>query len=360
MQDYNIIWVSLGFKDHIAITESSRIEQALTGLFSEGSEDVEIGTFDIDSGTVFFDGTNSVTIPTLSTTFYNLTFDEDGSGNPTYTSFDATITVSGDLTITDGAFVADDDHPLIIGGNFTNSATFTANGGSVILTNTATATITSSGSAFNDLHINDGLVGYWKLDETGSNLCSGGVNDACDSSGYGSDGAHTNGPVISTLLPTVKFANTRSLEFDSNDDYVQIAPNSYINSISYNSYTVAAWINADGSGEGGFGRVADKAQNVTNSGAGWNFFVRELSGSSLKLAARHGYTGTNAVAISSTQEIPINEWHHVAYTANEDGDLRNKLYVDGVLVALGTNTAGAGAVPFMQSALGGRTRHRTH
>ena len=47
------------------------------------------------------------------------------------------------------------------GGSFTTAA-----GSQVMFTSTAAETITTSGSSFHDVIINDGLVGHWKLDET--------------------------------------------------------------------------------------------------------------------------------------------------------------------------------------------------
>ena len=59
-----------------------------------------------------------------------------------------------------------------------------------------------------------GLLGYWKMDEGSANTCSGGVNDSCDSSGNGYDGAW-NGNTTST---TGKFGS--GVTFDGTGDYV--------------------------------------------------------------------------------------------------------------------------------------------
>ena len=59
-------------------------------------------------------------------------------------------------------------------------------------------------------------VGYWKFDEGADNTCSGGVNDACDSSGYGNDGARTG----ATWTNEGKFG--KALSFNGTSDYVDV------------------------------------------------------------------------------------------------------------------------------------------
>jgi len=59
-----------------------------------------------------------------------------------------------------------------------------------------------------------GLLGWWKMDEGSADTCSGGVNDSCDSSGNGYDGAW-NGHATST---NGRFGN--GVTFDGTGDYV--------------------------------------------------------------------------------------------------------------------------------------------
>jgi Concanavalin A-like lectin/glucanases superfamily/Domain of unknown function (DUF2341) len=64
--------------------------------------------------------------------------------------------------------------------------------------------------------LSQGLVGYWKMDESGPNTCTGGVNDSCDSSGNTNDGAW-NG---NTATESGKFGNGVTL--DGTGDYIDI------------------------------------------------------------------------------------------------------------------------------------------
>ncbi len=65
--------------------------------------------------------------------------------------------------------------------------------------------------------LNDGLIEYLKMDETAANSCTGGVNDSCDSSGNGRDGAW-NGNASNT---SGKFGP--GVTFDGTGDYVEIS-----------------------------------------------------------------------------------------------------------------------------------------
>src|SRR3989338_1309600 len=64
--------------------------------------------------------------------------------------------------------------------------------------------------------LSNGLVGYWKMDESTSNSCSGGTNDSCDSSGNGNDGAW-NGDATTAVG---KYGNGTT--YDGTGDYTDI------------------------------------------------------------------------------------------------------------------------------------------
>lgn len=66
-------------------------------------------------------------------------------------------------------------------------------------------------------YLNNGLKGYWKMDESAANSCTGGTNDSCDSSGNSNDGSWS-GNVTSTT--TGKFG--RGTTFDGTGDYIDV------------------------------------------------------------------------------------------------------------------------------------------
>jgi hypothetical protein len=134
------------------------------------------GTFTNNSGTVTFDGTGSQTV--TGDTFNNLTINNSAASPDDDTDVDAAaVTVSATLTVTDGQFQPatssdfngavtistngilkpDSSASITVAGAWTNSGTFTNNSGTVTFDGTSgTIDITSGGSAFNHLTLNDG------------------------------------------------------------------------------------------------------------------------------------------------------------------------------------------------------------
>ena len=73
------------------------------------------------------------------------------------------------------------------GGTFTNTSSTV-----MFLGTTSALTITSGTTSFNNFIMNDGLVGYWPLNETSS--------PSIDYSGYGNSLTWTNSPTSTTSV----------------------------------------------------------------------------------------------------------------------------------------------------------------
>ena len=137
-------------------------------LLSIGGNFTNSGTFSSNSGTVYFSTTSPATqtlsgtmtggmmttIPTAWNAFHNVQFVDSGTK-----SFGANASTTGSITIQSGSGAVTAPPLLSIGGNYTNSGTFTAGTGTVYLNGYATRTAqTLSGtmtgtSAFRDLTI---------------------------------------------------------------------------------------------------------------------------------------------------------------------------------------------------------------
>jgi hypothetical protein len=75
---------------------------------------------------------------------------------------------------------------ITVGGSWdATGGTITADDSTVLLNGTNNITLTPGGQAFNNLTVNDGLVGYWKMDETSWNGTSGEVLDASGNNNHG-------------------------------------------------------------------------------------------------------------------------------------------------------------------------------
>ncbi|MCA9398347.1 MAG: LamG domain-containing protein, partial [Candidatus Omnitrophica bacterium] len=216
------------------------------------------------------------------------------------------------------------------GGSFSFATT-----SQVIFTSTFSETITSNSNTFNDVIVNDGLIGYWKFDELTADTCDGGTNDACDSSGYGNDGAWTSGAVGSSFVTSLNFVNLGSLSLDGSNDYVDagtaIAPSEAI--------TICAWVYNET-----WGTSADQDIIVRTSTSNAGNFVFEFNDDTRDAGAHRdlqfGAGGDNGVMIYSGVGgvIELNTWNHLcAAYSNADG---GNIYVNGTSQASAT---GAGS-----------------
>ena len=157
------------------------------------------------------------------------------------------------------------------------------------------------------------MVGYWKLDETTANSCTGGVNDSCDSSGGGSDGAWSGDATASTSVPTTNFTNPRSVTFDGTGDYITTA--NIADNLS--AMTVAFWFNTSFTQTTGTRRMTFLSK-MTNSGNGAGWQVRQRINSDPTpntidvLTQESGGAAWKQYHISTAYNDGT--WHHFAWT----------------------------------------------
>jgi hypothetical protein len=160
-----------------------------------------------------------------------------------------------------------------------------------------------------DSFLNNGLVGYWPMDETSADTCTGGSNDTCDASGNGNDGAWTN-----ATSGDGKFG--AGVTFDGSGDYVEVVSPTGLPSGDV-AKTLAMWFKIStcdsGATIGGFG---------TNS-SGENFQIEICESSIFRVL---GWGTDWSTSVSNTPYIDGN-WHHVAATYDGTTTI---LYLDGV------------------------------
>jgi hypothetical protein len=187
----------------------------------------------------------------------------------------------------------------------------------VVLNSTTTQTV-SAASSFNDLAINDGLVGYWKLnDSTGSAV-------AADSSGYGRTGTLTSMDANADWVAgatTTHYTNAGALNFDGSDDHVQI------NSIApelLGAMTVAAWIKTTDVTAGQY--IFRSGDAPSDNDVYLSIANVAYGGVSGKVSFAH-YNGSWVFASGATT-LTNNTWYHVAATFSPvTGTI---VYVNGV------------------------------
>ena len=123
------------------------------------------------------------------------------------------------------------------------------------------------------------------------------------------------------------------------DDAITVGADTLIDINGKSVYSISAWINPASDGEGNYGRIVSKV-DATASTTGYSFYVGDEAASFVKFGLLIQHATTDGSAYSNAAVVPINTWSHVVATYNEDGDGKSKLYLNGTLLALGTDTAG--------------------
>jgi hypothetical protein len=185
-------------------------------------------------------------------------------------------------------------------------------------------------SQANNDPVNNGLVAYWKMDEASANTCSGGVNDSCDSSGNGFNGAW-NGNATNTAG---KFGNGVSL--DGSGDYIGLGTFAPTTSTSH---TFSTWVKSSaGATLNSF--LFDSA--IGRLVIGWNGIV----------SGKLGYYDSSGNWRNSSVNAPNDgAWHHVVFVLDGSKNI-GSIYINGVLRE--TNLLYTPTVIGNTAAIGGR------
>jgi hypothetical protein len=264
-----------------------------------------------------YTGTVSLTASTTLTT--------TGSFNQAagiFTGSTGTITAGGDLTLSGGTFTAPSGLLEVKGAFNRTGGTFTHNSGRVVVSAGSAKTLASNGATFNDLSINDGLIGYWKLDETV-------VGTAADSSGYGNTGTHTGTPSLSASVPSsLTFSDGRSVSLNGTSQYVSLGNPSTLNFAG--QITIAAWVfNTNSTG------TTDIVAHGYTTSPSAEVYLRIVDG-------RYDcgcWNGTGSYLANFTPSVSdVNSW--VQLTCTYDGAAWN-LYRNGTLVNSSTTANGS-------------------
>ncbi|MDP3940909.1 MAG: DUF2341 domain-containing protein [bacterium] len=150
-------------------------------------------------------------------------------------------------------------------------------------------------------YLSNGLVGYWKMDESAS--------PAIDSSGNGNSGTWTGGATASSAA---KFAS--GITLDGNGDYVAVA-NSSVYKLASN-FTLSAWIKT------GTSVAATGTIFSTNTTKNFGYDMEVLNTGIVEFDIGPG----TQISTNGSTNLHDNTWHHVVGTY--DGSVM-VLYIDG-------------------------------
>lgn len=132
-------------------------------------------------------------------------------------------------------------------------------------------------------------------------------------------------------------------DFDGTNDFIRLAPNTEVNNIFQNGGTVSAWINPDGWGGGGFGRIADKASTTFGSnGIGWALQVTPAGA----ILFEHGFSSAAGRWTTSGGDISqTGGWYHVVLVYDASTPATDpKIYINGTQVAVIESQTPSGAI----------------
>ncbi|MCK5640814.1 MAG: LamG domain-containing protein, partial [Gammaproteobacteria bacterium] len=313
------------------------------------------GTFTSGTSTVNFNGSSTQTIAAggtgTGTDDTTKDFDNLTVSGSTLQLTGSELEVDGTLTINASKILDLNGQDLDLNGTLDNSGmlqldgsetvaigTMDTDSGGVMYKGTADQTGLAAGNSYFDLRLNDGLVGYWKLDETAANSCSGGTNDACDSSGYNNDGAWINDATASTTVPDVNFVNPRSVTFDGTGDYVDVGNNTIFDFSDTSDFSISLWVNIGANDGTQFDVVIGKTDSATN---GWNISLRnDLGGGSGSdfIASFWIRDGSDYIRTEGPNIVNDGTWHHLVAVYDSATDTGH-LYFDGVVDDSDTNAA---------------------
>lgn len=139
----------------------------------------------------------------------------------------------------------------------------------------------------------------------------------------------------------------RAGEFNGTTSQIDLGSDSTVDDIFAGGGTISAWINPDGSGENGYGRILDKASGTFSGGGnadGWAFQVADVTGGNGFLLFEHGFSGGKGEWRTPTGSITQGAWQHVVLTYDSDSASANpNVYINGVLQTLTENKTPSGS-----------------
>ena len=132
-------------------------------------------------------------------------------------------------------------------------------------------------------------------------------DDLNDSTSHGVDPSSS-----STANAAGNFADGE--HFDGSTSFINLGAGAQVDDLFAGGGTISAWVNLESFGEGGFGRILDKAGDVTPMPDGWSLSVDETDAiaNQGRLIFEHGYSGQFGRWVTNDNSIDLNTWYHVA------------------------------------------------
>lgn len=171
----------------------------------------------------------------------------------------------------------------------------------------------SSGDLSATAFLPSGLVGWWPLNEgSGTTANDLSVNTNTGTITAGAGGYSADSPF------------RESYDFDGADTKIDAGSDSSLD--DFTTMTFAAWVKADGLGEGSAGRIFQKSVKL--------FYTQATE----ELVFSHTFTGTDGAWSSNSNALTNGAWHHVAVTYDNTATGNVPvMYVDGQSITVNTD-----------------------
>lgn len=263
--------------------------------------------------------------------FYNLT--KSATGTTTWTGSGSNI-VRNQLTVSAGTFVPPSQ--LLVQSIDDTGGTISASSGTIFLQKKTSQTVTVH-STLNNLVLNDGLVGYYKLDESSAGT-------AADQSGFGNTGTASGSPTVDASVPTTQFTNAKSLSFNGTSQYVDLGNPAILNSEFGDTISMSAWIKS--ATLVGLRNIVGKSYTSPHADP---YYSWNLLQAGAVLSCRLDSTVVQSSG-SGAGALTTGTWMHVACVYN---GATVKIYINGVEVGSAART-GAVTTSTRNVRIGGR------
>ncbi|HEY0709926.1 MAG TPA: LamG-like jellyroll fold domain-containing protein [Polyangia bacterium] len=320
---------SLSLGKACAITQESGVAFTVSGSFAQTA-----GTFALIDG-IFTVGGD-----------YSLAGD--------FIAYGGKVFVRGDFNHSSGTFTAPASL-FQVGGAFTKTGgTYSHNSGRLLLSSTDSETFATNNATFGNVYINDGLVGYWKLDE-------GSGASVSDMSGHGHTGTLYNTPTWAAGPTTFQFANSSAMVLNGTSQYARV---SRMPALEPTSVSVSLWFKRNGA-QSQYAKIVSNSYNNNGSApyASYEIQLNNPGSDSGMIGFQTGHTGAAINTVNSTAGAAADgTWVHVLAVYEPSGSAPQKrLYVNGVLNSSGTvstallyDTSSAGDFYMGQAGAGGQ------
>ena len=295
---------------------------------------------DVTVGSLFDGGTATLTFAGSAAQTYTDSGGNEPDGDITINKPSGTVTLASaadwnvagqDITITQGVlnlagnalnmaaaslFTIEAEGTLALNGTET-IPTIDTNNGTVMYNGTGEYNGLKAGDSYNNLIINNGLTGYWKLDDgTGTTTVS-------DSSGYRYGLTTTNGTAWeSAAKPSLQYSNPYTLSFDGSDDYA--IGSDFLDASDTADLSISGWFKRSSSDTDD--TIIAKKNSDEASDLGWLLKLNDTSDTVNFTIS----DGANQYNLESTTAYTSTGWHHFTAVWDQDSAANSEIFLDGL------------------------------